>query len=255
MPADGYADATIKGTAADRRWTPIIAIGAVVLFALAAFRARFGASLFDDTYYVTAALRAVGGARPFVGEISLQAQGQWAAMPFVWLWRQAFGLTGIMLAVRVYYVVLASACAVVAYRLLRPSFHPVATAALAVPLLAPPYLLLAPTYNTTAALAFTLAVAFGWAALRDRSARHAFAFGRAIVIGSVSYIALVTMAGVLLATFVWRAREPRLARAALAGTAVSGTVVALAMFAGVPLDALRSSLAFASARARGWGRR
>ena len=103
----------------------------------------------------------------------------------VWAWRELFGLTGIMLAVRLYYVSLATAGAAVAYRLLRPSFHPLAAlAGVSIPLLAPPYHLLAPTYNTTAALAFTLAVAFGVAAIRDRRAGFAVAFGCAIVLGS-----------------------------------------------------------------------
>jgi hypothetical protein len=223
---------------------------ALALFAIALLvmivRAQVGASLYDDTYYATTALRFAEGARPFAEEMSVQALGQLAAVPFIWVWHAAFDLTGIVLAVRLVYVGLAAATAIVLFRLLRPTFGPAGTAfAIAIPLLAPPYQLLAPTYNTVAILAFMLAVALGFAALRDDRRSLAAWAGVMAVAGSAAHPPMIVAAVAWAAGFALVARGRRLAGRMVAGGLGAAAVIALALFAPVSADDVRRALRFA----------
>src|SRR5450756_1460194 len=94
--------------AVSRRLTAGTLSVAFVVVALAAYRASLGASFYDDTYYVTSAVRLAQGARLFVDEMSLQALGQVPVVPFVKAWMALFGLSGLVLATRLLYVVVAT---------------------------------------------------------------------------------------------------------------------------------------------------
>ena len=198
-----------KGSVIDQREARVAGAVATGVVAIVLFRAVFGASLYDDTYYVTTALRFANGARPFAEEMSLQALGQLLSVPFVWAWQATFGLTGIMLAVRIYYVALATGAAAVTYRLLRPTLRPAAAAvAVTLPLLAPPYHLLMPTYNTMAVLAFTLAIALGFGALRDGHTAPAVWSGVLLAVGPLAPPALTVPAPRVFVQFPSASRLP-----------------------------------------------
>ncbi len=121
------------------------------------------------------------------------------------------------------------------------------------PLLALPYHLFAPTYNTVAQLCFTLSVVLGWASVRDRRRAFAAASGVMLAFGTAAYPPLAAAAVVLLATYAIMARSRTLALSALGGAALVGTAIALAITFGLSVDDLRRALAFTTSNAGGIG--
>jgi hypothetical protein len=224
-----------------------VALLAVTVLVLAAFRASMGLSFYDDSYYVVMPLRFAHGARLFVDELSLQALGEMVSVPFLWVYEAFFGLTGVALFIRELYVVVAATVGAILYRLLRPSTSPAAAAvAVIVPLLALPYHLFAPTYNTVTQLCFTLSIVLGWASVRDERSSLAAASGVMLAAGAVAYPPLAIAAVVVLATFALVARERTLVLAALGGAMLSALILALAVTIGLSADDVHRSLAFAS---------
>lgn len=219
---------------------------AVLLFLT--WRATVGASLYDDSYYVVTALRTARGARPFVDELAPQGVAQFVSVPFVAAWNAVAGLTGLVLAVRTYYLVLAAAVGFVVWRCLRPAFGAfVPACAIAVILLAPPYHVLEPSYDTVAELTLLLVVALGFAALRSRSAGTAAAAGAATGLLAVTHPALAPAAVVLVVTFAVLAHDRRLAVVAV-GAAVLPVVAAAAwLLATVPAADAQRALPYAAA--------
>lgn len=208
---------------ARRRFEPAwaIALTAAVLIGLAAWRSTLGLSFLDDAYYSAVTLRLVQGARLFADEMYVQSLGFLAAVPFGKLWTMIFGTTGFVAAVRVFYVALASAVGFGIYKVLRPSFGRwAALAAVAVPLLAPPYNLLAVSYDTMAALGMTLALTLCFKALRDSSRWAAAGAGAAAAFACVSYPPLIVAALALLTAFAFVSRGRRLWPAMAGGAAV-----------------------------------
>ena len=158
----------------DSAWT--VGLAAVFLLVLVAWRSTLGMSLFDDGFYAAATLRLAQGARLFVDEMFVQSTGFLVAVPFARAWTMLFGTAGFVVALRLFYVALAGAVALVVYRVFRPSFGRwAAFGGAAVPLLAPPFNLLAVSYNTMAALGLILALALSFRALRDTDRRAAAA--------------------------------------------------------------------------------
>lgn len=233
--------------AVSRRLTAGTLSVAFVVVALAAYRASLGASFYDDTYYVTSAVRLAQGARLFVDEMSLQALGQVPVVPFVKAWMALFGLSGLVLATRLLYVVVATGVVAIVSRLVRPTFtSPAAGLALAVVLLAPAYNLLAPSYNTIAVLAFTLAIACCFAALRDDRLWLCALGGAAAALGSVAYPPLAFGALTLLLTFALLARSTRHTAAAIAGGLAVAAPTAAYILTSASLDDIRTALAYTS---------
>lgn len=195
--------------------------------ALAVWRATLGISFADDAHYAALPLRLAQGALPFRDEMTTQALGFLIVVPFVKLWTAFFGTTGLVLALRLCYVALATAVGYVVYRALRPSFGngPSALAAWA-PLLAPPYNIFGVSYNTMAILAFVAATALALAALRDDSRWAAGAAGVALGLGAVSYPPLSIGAACLAVCFVALARKPRLVLPFVGAAAVTALVLA-----------------------------
>ena len=104
----------------------------------------------------------------FADEETSQALGFLPAAAFARLWTALFGTAGIVLALRLFYVALATSVGYVIYRALRPSFGAWVSALAAwLPLLAPPYNIFGVSYNTMAILGFSAAAALGLAAVRD----------------------------------------------------------------------------------------
>ena len=245
MPATRYPKS-------DRRQTfGVIALASAVVV-LAAIRASIGLSFYDDSYYVVVALRFAHGARLFVDELSLQSLGEMVSVPFLKIYESYFGLTGVALFVRELYVVLAAFAGLVLYRLLRPSARPAAAAiAVMLPLLALPYHLFAPTYNTVSQVCFTLSVVLGWASMRDRRQGLAATSGVLLALGAAAYPPLALAAVVLLITFALMARKRKLVVAALGGAVLTGVLIALLVLVGLSADDLRRTIAFATSNVGG----
>jgi hypothetical protein len=193
-----------------------------VLVALAAFRVTFGLAFFDDSHYLASTLRLAQGALPLHDEMSLQCFGFLLGVPFVKAWTAFFGLTGLAIAYRWFFVAVAAVCGWVVYRGLRPTFPPsVAVPAAAVPLLAPPFNDLTVSYNTIALVAFCVATALFFAAMRDGRSALAACAGLAVGIGAASYPPLAAGAAVFVVTATVMAGDRRLVLPMLAGTAVA----------------------------------
>ena len=219
-------------------------VGAVV--AVIALRAMLGASFYDDTYYVSIAMRFARGELPFVDEMSGQALGQMAMAPFVKAWMALFGTSGILLSTRLLYVVLVVAVAYSLHVLLRGAVRPVLLAvAFGCLAFATPYNLIAMTYNTIAELLLVLATVLCFAAIRDDDRGRAVAAGVAAGVASLAHPPLFLAALALLVTFAAVARRTRLALPAWAsaGAMVALAVVAVLSFASVA--DIRATLDFA----------
>jgi 4-amino-4-deoxy-L-arabinose transferase-like glycosyltransferase len=212
---------------------------AAAVVSLAVWRATLGISFVDDASYVVIPLRFAQGARPLADEMTVQGLGFLIVVPFVKVWTLLFGTSGLVLATRLFYVALATVAGVGVRRLLRPTLGdwPAAIAVAAV-VLAPPYNVMAVSYNTTAEIAFILAAAFAWVAVRDGARRLAAAAGVAAAVGVVSYPSLAPVAATLalaLLAVAWRRRL--VVPLALAGlgtlAACGGLILVVAMPHGV----------------------
>ena len=148
-----------------------------------------------------------------------------------------------------YYVTIASVVGYFAYRLLRPTFRPaVAALAVGLPLLATPYHLFLPSYNTVGELLFMLAACLAFAAMRDDSRPKAAGVGAALALGTFSYPSLGIAAVALLAMFAVLARgNPRLPLYALLTGVITAAVCAAAIFSAVTIAELRAALAYDAA--------
>jgi hypothetical protein len=214
----------------------LVAVVALVIVGLTAWRATLGMSLSDDGYYAATTLRLAQGARLFADEMFVQSLGFLAAVPFAKVWTWMFGTTGIVVALRLFYVALATAGAAVVYRLLRPSFGRWASlAAAAVPLIAPAYNLLYVTYDTMAALGMVLACVLAFTAARDSRRALAAASGAAAAFASVSYPPLALASFALLVTLAVRTRDRRLVGWMSAGAAAVVAVFAVWLLSTTPL--------------------
>ena len=217
---------SLPGRAVSRR-DPVLVAAIVVVAALAVWRATLGISFFDDGSYVTLPLHLAQGARPFADEMTAQGLGFLLAAPFVKLWTMLFGTSALVLASRLFYVVLAVGAGYVIYRALRPTFGSRVTAlALAVVLLAPPYNVMAVSYNTVAVLAFAMATALAWQAVRDGDRRAAVAAGVAAAVGAVSYVSLAPVALTLAGTVIVVGWRRRVVPAFIAGLVGAGALFA-----------------------------
>lgn len=235
----------------DRREGHIALLIAFVALIAMAYRASVGVSLYDDTHYVTMALRIANGTRLFIDEMSLQSPGFLVPAAFAWLWTRTVGMTGLVLAYRMFYVVLACGTATIVYRALRGSFRPtVAASAALIPLMCPPFNLIAPSYNTMAMLGAAIAFASGYRALRDGGRLAPTLAGAGMAFAAVSYLPLSVAMLVLFMTLLALGRDRRLAGWTLLGAAA--VLVPVLAFLVPPLRAadLQTTLAYASSNVR-----
>ncbi len=212
---------------------------------LTAWRATYGITFVDDAHYAVITLRLAHGARVFADEMTSQALGFLAAVPFTRVWTALFGTTGIVLALRLFYIALAIAVGYVIYRSLRPSFGAlVAGLGAWVPLLAPPYNIIGVSYNTSAILALSAATALGFAAQRDGNRAKAAAAGVAAFIGALSYPPLSVGALIFAITFALTTSDRRLLVWFVVGGAASGLVVVAWLAVTVSAHDVRQALAY-----------
>jgi hypothetical protein len=219
---------------------------AVAIVGLSAWRATMGFTFLDDGYYAATTLRLVQGARLFADEMFLQSLGFLVVLPFAKAWTLLFGTTGIVVAMRLVYVALATAAAVVLYRLLRPSFGPWACLlAAAAPFLAPVYNLFWATYDSMSLLGLLLACVLVFAAMRDSRRGLAAWAGAFAAFAAISYPPLVIAAFVLLATLAVRSKDRRLVGAMALGAVPVVAALAVWMLSTVSLAELRIAADFA----------
>jgi hypothetical protein len=192
--------------------------GAILLASFACWWSTFGADLSDDAHNIALAWRLSLGDAPFVDEMNVQATGAFVAVPLTWLWTHLFGMTGLVLAIRLFFVAVAFAVGYLAYRALRSRLRP-ATAAIAVaaPLMALPYHLGQVSYNTMPILGLVLATAAGLPAVLDRDRRWAAVCGAAAAGAAISYPVVAVGAMILLAAVVMLSRRRDVVVAVLLG--------------------------------------
>lgn len=193
---------------ARRRW---VAVFAAAVVAAVVSRARYGVDLSDSSHAVELAMRLAQGDVPFRDEMNLQVLGAWPGVPFTWVWLHVVGLDGIVLASRVWFVVVSAAVGTAAWLALRRTFGWGASAcALAVALVPAAYNQQVLSYNTTPALMYLLAASAGVGAVtRCVRCRRPYAVlaGAAATLGAVSHPVTAPAAAVLLillGTMLWR---------------------------------------------------
>jgi hypothetical protein len=196
---------------------------AILLAIFACWWSTVGADLSDDAHNIALAWRMSLGDAPFIDEMNPQATGSLLAVPFTWLWTQLFGMTGLVLASRIFFVAVAFGVGFLAYRALRTALRPVTAAiAVAAPLMALPYHLGQISYNTMPILGLVLGTAAGFAAILRRDRRWAFVCGAAVAVGVLSF-PLIVVGGVILlvAVLALSRRREVVASVVLGGLAVS----------------------------------
>jgi hypothetical protein len=165
----------------------ILAVGTLALLAWAVSWIRTGTDTADGGYAVAAQLRLAQGDLPFADELSPQILGAIPGAPFVWLWHTLFGLSGIVLAARAFYLVVVLAARAVAWRALRSTVSaPAAFAGVAISCLAVPYSLPVLSYNTVPILASILSAAALTATVQTASRRWALLTGAALGVAATT---------------------------------------------------------------------
>lgn len=201
--SDAPADAVREPPPIDEEDLTAARIGIAAFAVFALWRVTVGIDFGDGAHAVAQALRLANGDVPFVDEMNLQAQGALLAVPFTWVWRNSVGIDGIVLASRVWYLVVACGAGWLAVRALRTQLPAVvAVAAVAVALVPTPYNLLNVSYNTVPGLALLVSAAAGFAALNTRRRLWAAVCGLASVVAVFSHPAVLPGAAVLLVTVV-----------------------------------------------------
>lgn len=238
------APAAARGAALFRQRRIALA-GSIALFCYAIWRVRFGVDFGDGGYMVALAVGTAQGRQPLADEASAHVFGSLPTVPLAWAWLPLFGTEGIVLASRIWYVLIAAAVAIVCYRALRTTFDPLPSAAAATLVLIPsPYGLWVATYNTTATLALMLGLCCALAALRTGSLRWAFSAGAAAAIAPISHPALIVNAAlmlVVLGLLLLRARRLRVLIATIMGAAAI-SIALLAYLAFIGFDVLAQVL-------------
>ncbi|WP_323096767.1 hypothetical protein [Intrasporangium sp. YIM S08009] len=216
----------------------------MVLAGAAIWRARYGVDFSDSSHAVELALRQAQGDLPFRDELNIQALGAWPAVPFVWLWTHVAGIDGLVLASRVFYVLLGLGCGVASWRAVAPHVgRGTAAAAIGVALIPAAYNQQVVSYNTTPSMAYLLAVCAGAAAVGRRSLPWGVVAGASAVLGAMSHPVTAPAAAVLLVVLLLLARGRGLLGIAV-GAAVTGLVIAVVALAVWGVPNIRETLAF-----------
>lgn len=194
----------------------------------ASWWSTLGADLSDDGHNIALAWRLSLGDAPFADEMNPRAMGVLLAVPFTWLWTHLVGMTGLVLASRLFFVAVVIGTGYAAYRALRTTLPPVtAFTATAIPLMALPYHLGQISYNTVPVLGFVLGTAAGFAAIRTQDRRWAFGSGAATTLGAVSFPTVAVGAALLLIAVMVLSRRRAVIMAIVAGCLAVSLPVAL----------------------------
>ena len=229
-----------------------LALAAVALAAFAIWRVRLGTTFSDDGHYVALAMRLAGGARVFTDEMNVQALGSLLAVPFTKAWLVLVGVDGIALALRVFYVALASATGLVAYRCFAPAFGRVsAFAGVVAVLFAPAYNIMSVSYNSIAILGGLLALALAFGAIREERASLAGLASMFLALASLSYPPLVFAAAWVFFVAVLLAPTRRVRIAFVVGAVLAAAAVIAFLASVTDVQAIRDTLGMGSAERSG----
>lgn len=220
---------------------------AVLFVGILAYRSSLGLSSADDSHYAAITLRLAQGGRPLADEMTLQVFGFLLGVPFAKAWLALVGVDGFVLALRLHYVAIGSIASFAMWRTLRPVFGGTAALAVMALLVAPPYNLLALSYNTIAIFGYALAVVLGVRALERRTTAAAALAGVCAAVAAVSYPPLAVGGAVLVVTFLGLAKDRRLGFAIVSGAAGVGVVSAAWLLAQVSIDEIDTALAYSRA--------
>lgn len=217
---------------------------ALVVWAL--IRVQLGFDHGDGPHVVALAMRLADGDRPFVDEMNLQVMGSWPAVPFVWAWMHTIGTDGIILASRVYFVLLSLLVAHVSWRAISPALgRRTAAAVIAIAVIPAAYNLPLVSYNTTPALLLLLATCALVAAVTRRAAPWAWAGGAALALSAAAHpvtLPVGLMVGLIALVLLGRSRLSLFLLGGAAGAAAVVMVALLTLWGG--LDALRATIDF-----------
>lgn len=237
---------------AERIERTALALAALALAAFAIWRVRLGTTFSDDGHYVALAMRLAGGARVFTDEMNVQALGSLLAVPLTKVWLALVGVDGIALALRLFYVALASATGVVAYRCFAPAFGRVAAfAGVVAVLFAPAYNIMSVSYNSIAILGGLLALALAFCAIREQRALPAGLASGFLALASLSYPPLVFAAAWVFFAAVILAPTRRVRIAFVLGAAVAAAAVIAFLASVTDVQAIRDTLGMGSAERSG----
>ena len=191
-----------------------------VLGMLLFWRAMLGLDMSDEAHVVALARRVATGAVPFRDEMNIQMLGSLPAVPFTWLWLNVVGTDGLVVASRVFFLVLCAGTLVIASRALRLVTTPVV--ALTVPLvvlLMPAYNILTTSYNTVPLLALVLGTSSSIAAVHTRRRGWVALSAGMLVLGTACYPPMVVAAALLFGGMLLSLRDRRLSLVAVAAAA------------------------------------
>jgi hypothetical protein len=198
----------------------VVAVAACSLMLWALAWVRVGADTRDGGFAVALQLRVAQGDMPFRDEFNPVVLGALPGAPFVWLWHEWFGLTGLVLASRVFFVLVAAGVMFLAYRGLRESVTaPAAFAGIAVATLALPYGIPVLSYNTIPVLGSVLSASAFAATVATGSRRWAALSGAALGVAALSnpqYLPTGLVLGVVSIAWLERQLWSRLLAAAAA---------------------------------------
>ncbi|MCH8613826.1 hypothetical protein [Arsenicicoccus dermatophilus] len=220
----------------EERGVGLAALGLLLWFLV---RVRSGADLYDGSHVVALAQRIAQGDSLFGDEMNAQAVGSAAGAPFVWVWTHLVGQTGIVLAYRYCYLLVALLVGILCYRALRTRLRPlIAFVAVSASLIVTSYHVVGLSYNTVPTLAMVVLSCCGMAAVLgppDQARRWVLPVGLLAPLGAVSLQSLLPAVGlslVVLAVLLWRAGR-RAAVWWLLGAALLVTVPVAGYFLGV----------------------
>ncbi len=223
-----------------------VGIAAFAVFAL--WRVTLGVDFGDGSHAVGQAVRLATGDVPLVDEMNLQVNGAFLAAPFTWVWRQFAGVSGLVLASRVWYLVLAAGAGWLAARAWRTRWPAiVAITAATVALVPTPYNLYNVSYNTIPGLGLLVTAAAGFAAVETAGRRWAVVCGLASVVAVFAHPAVLPGTLVMLATVVVMAERQGLrpiSRAVVASAGGLALLTALWMTLFVGWDEVRRTLRY-----------
>lgn len=214
----------------------------VLVLVAACLRAAVGFDLADGAHHVELAQRIAHGDVPFRDEMNVQVLGALPAAPFVWVWEQVVGTTGIVLASRIWFVLLAAATGLLVHRLVRDHVAGgLAGVAVLAALLPQPYNLVSVSYNTAPGLLLLVACAAGVStAVRPRRRRSLLCGAAAAGCALLNPLMLVAAVLTLVVVVLVVRRLATLGWVVLGAGAVSAA--GLVVLAGFGLGAIADSI-------------
>jgi hypothetical protein len=201
---------------------------AVTAVALLVWRIQYGIDLHDEASYVAIALRFAQGARPLIDYLDSHQFAPYLLSPFVRLHLALFGREGLVLSMRILYLVAQLATGWLAYVFLGLYFdRRIALVSVAVSICAIPFLIPSLSYNSLGALLVCSAVSCtGIGMAEDGRRGWIVAAGACLGVAGVVYpaaILLGSVAALILLAIQRTWRTPALVAAGwLAGLAAAG---------------------------------